>query len=342
MRHAKPAKRLDVLLVFDLPYTPPDTTDPTSIMKGDEWKDERDVVRTLKKLGHGVEAVGVFDDIRPLVDHVSARKPDVVFNMCESFRSDRAHEPDLAALLELLGVPFTGASSEALRLCKDKALTKKLLSFHDVRVPAFAVSPRSRPLRALPQTLKGPVLVKPLDREASEGLARSSLVRTEEDALDRLRFIHDKLQSDAILEEYIDGRELYVGVFGNERLTVLPPTELFFKQLPKRTPRFLTYKAKWDESYRRRYGIDSDTAKKLGPKVLERLFETSRTAYRLFKLSGYARLDFRLDANEEPVFLEVNPNPSIKKNDDFAWAARRAGIAYEELLTKILTLAMAG
>ncbi len=335
------SRSLQVLVLFDVPYAPPNGRDYRSFMKGAEWKDERDVVRTLLKLGHKVQTFGIHDDVAPLVEYIQRERPDVVFNLCESFNTDRKHEPNLTGLLELLQVPYTGAPPESLSLCKDKGLTKKLLTFHDVRVPRFVVSFKSRPARKIPADFSFPAIVKPLSLESSEGIARASIVHDADECLDRLRFLHDSLECDAIAEEFIDGRELYVGVLGNERLTVLPPTELFFKQLPERTPRILTYKAKWDETYRKKYGIDSAAARKIPKQTLEQINDAVKTTYRLLKLKGYARVDLRLDANDVAVVLEVNPNPSIKRTDDFAWAAKQAGIEYDELIEKIVSLALA-
>ncbi len=336
------SRKLNVLLLFDVPFAPPNHLDSAEYMVGDEWKDERDVFKALTRLGHKVTAFGVFNDIQPLVDIVRAVKPDVIFNLCESFNADRAQEANLPALLELLSVPYTGARPEALALCKDKGLSKKLLTYHKVRVPDFAVAPRKGTLPKSIRDFVYPGICKPLGLDASEGIAQSSLVANADDCRERLRYIHEKLDSDAIVEEYIEGRELYVGIFGNERLTVLPPQELFMKQLPNGTPNMLTYKAKWDRTYRKKYGIDSDEAKPIDAKTLTKLNDTCREIYRLFKITGYARIDLRLSEAGESVFIEINPNPSIKKSDDFAEAARRAGIGYDELLDKIVHLPVAG
>lgn len=335
------AKKLKVMVLVDLPEAPPAGQDFTGVMLGPDWKDERDVIKTLKHLGHEVRIFGVFDDIRPLVDELSQNKPDVVFNQCESFNNDREQEPSIISLLDLLRIPYTGANSEALRLCKDKGLTKKILSYHEIRVPRFEVSLRSRPRKRLDQDMVLPAICKPLRLDASEGISLGSLVSSEAECLERVRFIHDRLGSDAIVEEYIDGKELYVGVFGNDRLTALPPQELFFKESPATMPRFLTYKAKWDPAYRKKYGIDSNLARNLSPAFLENLADHCKQIYRLLKLTGYARIDLRLGQDKRPVFIEANPNPSIHKGDDFAWSARKAGIPYDELISKILSLALA-
>jgi D-alanine-D-alanine ligase len=335
------AKKLKVLVLFDLPSDPPADGDFSSLMSGPDWKDERDVIRTLKKLGHEVRLFGIFDDVKVLVDELSRNRPDVIFNQCESFNNSRQHEPSVIALLDLLRIPYTGARPEALQLCKDKGLTKKILSYHQIKIPYFEMFYRSRPRKRLDEPGLLPGICKPLGLEASEGISQGSLVNNEADCLDRIKFIHERLDSDAIVEEYIDGRELYVGIFGNERLTVLPPQELFFKQTPDNVPRFLTYKAKWDQNYRKKYGIDSDQALNLSPAFLEKLSENCKQIYRLLKLSGYARIDLRMGTDEEPVFIEANPNPSIHKGDDFAWSARLAGISYDDLINKILNLALA-
>jgi D-alanine-D-alanine ligase len=336
-------KRRHVLMLFDVPYAPPAPGDDfLSYMHGDEWKDERDVAKSLLKLGHRVTAVGLHDSIEPLLDLVKRDRPDVIFNLCESFNSDRKQEANLPALLELLGVPYTGARPEALAICKDKGLTKKILTYHDVRVPQFSVVAKDKGSVKAVRDVVYPSICKPLGLDASEGIAQNSLVTNEADCLERVQFIHDKLGVDAIIEEYIDGRELYVGVFGNERLTVLPPQELFFGQLPNGTPRVLTYNAKWNEDYRKKYGIDSDHAKDLPAETLASLAETSKQVYRLCKLSGYARIDLRLGSDGAPVIIEVNPNPSIKRQDDFAAAAKQAGIPYEQLIGKLINLALAG
>lgn len=334
-------RKLNILLLFDVPYPPPTDQNPKDYMVGDEWKDERDVINALTRLGHKVTPFGVFDDVTPLLNVVKRHRPDVIFNQCESFRADRAHEPNLPALLELLGVPYTGARPEALTLCKDKGLTKKILAFHKVRVPAFQEALRHSPSARALKRFAYPAICKPLGLDSSEGIAQSSLVSDVESCKERVRFIHERLGTDAIVEEYIDGRELYVGVFGKDRLTVLPPQELHFRRLPDGAPHVLTFKAKWDQRYRRKYGIDSGPAKGLPDELIEHLNDTCKTIYRTFKITGYARIDLRLGVGDDLVFIEVNPNPSIKRSDDFAEAAKHAGISYDDLLSRLLNLALA-
>jgi D-alanine-D-alanine ligase len=229
---------MKILVLFDVhrPIGPDETFSVRSLRTEEEKPTEADVLACLRKLGHEVETLAVYDEVKVVFDRVFSFKPDVVFNLCETFFSDRAHEPNIPALLELMKVPYTGAGPDALMLCKDKALAKKLLAFHRIRVARFVVSPRERPLRRLGR-FSYPAFVKPVGEEASDGIARASLAKNEQEAVERARFLHERFESDALIEEYVDGRELYLGVLGNKRLTVFPPREIFFGQPPTMTRR---------------------------------------------------------------------------------------------------------
>jgi D-alanine-D-alanine ligase len=225
-------------------------------------------------------------------------------------------------------------------LCKDKALAKKLLTFHSVRVADFVVSHKERPLRAL-KKLAFPVFVKPVNEESSDGIAKASLAKTEAEAIERVRFVHDQFGGDALIEEYVDGRELTVGVLGNARLTILPAQEIFFgegKQIEDdpSAPRFATAKAKWDEAYRKKWGIRNGPAAELPAGVEEKLAKIVRRVYRILHIRGVGRVDVRLTAAGEVFVIEANPNPSLGREDDVALAAARAGIDYDELVKRVL------
>jgi D-alanine-D-alanine ligase len=232
-------------------------------------------------------------------------------------------------------VRYTGAGPEALLLCKDKALAKKILAFHKIRVAGFVVSTRARPLKKL-RRFRFPAFVKPLGEESSDGISKASYARTEEEALERARFIHASFERDALIEEYIEGRELTVGVLGNPRPLALPPREIFFGVDEPSAPRFTTSKAKWDDAYRKRWGIKNGPAGPLPNGTPDKLARTARMAYRILKIRGFARLDIRLTENGEVVVIEVNPNPSLAKTDDFAMSAADAGLPYEALVQRIL------
>ncbi|HEY1695304.1 MAG TPA: hypothetical protein VGG39_24215 [Polyangiaceae bacterium] len=334
-----------ILVLFDVhrPIGPDETFSVKSLRTEEEKPTEADVLACLRKLGHEVETLAVFDEVRVVLDKTEAFKPDVVFNLCETFFSDRAHEPNIPALLELMKVPYTGAGPDALILCKDKALAKKLLAYHRVRVSRFVVSTRDHPLKRLGR-FSYPAFVKPIGEESSDGIARASLAKTEEEAVERARFLHERFECDALIEEYVDGRELYLGVLGNRRLTVFPPREIFFGdpsspedgKSDEEAPRFATAKAKWDDAYRKKWKIRNGPAGPLEKGMDRKLGELARKVYRILRIRGLGRIDVRLTAAGEVVVIEANPNPSLAKEDDFAQAAHQVGIGYEALIQKIL------
>jgi D-alanine-D-alanine ligase len=331
---------LRVLVLFDLPRAvDPDHSFTMKALREEEDRPtEADLICCLKKLGHDVEALPVFDNVTGVLEKIRAFSPDVVFNQCESFFNDRGNEPNIPALLELLKVPYTGAGPDALLLCKDKALAKTILVYHRIRVPRFVVSRKRRPLRSL-RRFSFPAFVKPLAEESSDGICKASFARNQEEALERARFIHAKLGCDAMIEEYIDGRELYVSVFGNRKLTVFPPRELFFSQVPENEPKFATFKAKWDDAYRSKWGITNGPAAAFVNGTEKKIYELARRVYTLLKIQGQGRVDLRLTPAGELVFLEANPNPSLAREDDFSRSAAAAGIEYEVLVQRILDLA---
>src|SRR5215471_3539727 len=211
---------MKILILFDLAHR----TDPNEIFSAETLKQEQrpteaNVLECLKRLGHDIETLAVFDNVTHIVEKLKACAPDVVFNLSESFHHDRSHEPNIPALLDLMKVRYTGSGPDALLLCKDKALAKKVLAYHHVRLPRFVVSSRSSPLRRL-KRFKYPGIVKPVGEESSDGISKASFVQNQQEAIERTRFIHQKFNSDALIEEYIEGRELYISVLGNHRLTV--------------------------------------------------------------------------------------------------------------------------
>ena len=331
---------MKVLVLFDVAHqaTPGETFSPR-VLKEDEGKQtEADVLACLKKLGHEVQTLAVFNDVMSIVEKLKEFTPDVVFNLTESFHSDRANEPNIPALLELMRMRYTGSRPDALILCKDKALAKKVLLYHRVRVPHFVISPESRPLKRL-RRFVFPAFVKPLSEESSDGIAKASFAKSEEEALERARFIHEKFKCDALIEEYIEGRELYLSVMGNSKLTVFPPREIFFEQMPEDEPKFATFKAKWDETYRKKWGIKNGPAGELPAGLQEKLTRLARKVYRVLKIQGLGRIDVRLTASGEIVIIEANPNPSLARGEDFAQSAAAAGVDYEQLIQKILDTA---
>lgn len=332
-------KSLKILLLCDVGENPPANQDFSADLKTEDWEGEAALVRTLKALGHEVKMFGLFDSIDPLYRELTDNRPDLVFNQCESFAGERHYEPYIAGLLELLRIPYTGASPLSLALCKDKGFSKKVLNYHRVLIPRFVVSHRSRPIRKLTH-LRFPTFTKPLGLEGSEGIAQVSFSENEKDTLDRVQYLHKSMKCDAIVEEYINGREIYVGVLGNKKLKIFPPRELFFGEVPESEPKFATYKAKWDDEYRKKWGIRTGTSKALPDGVEKQLMEIAKKVYQVLGMNGYGRLDFRLTPENRVVLIEANPNPSLLKDEDFALAAEKSGLKYSDLISEIITLAL--
>lgn len=333
---------MKVLVLFDMARrTPPDQTFSPQVLKEQEDKPtEADVLNCLERLGHEFDTLAVFSDVTAILDKLKSFAPDVVFNLLESFYDDRTHVANVPALLDLMRVRYTGATPDALLLCRDKALAKKVLAYHRVRVPRFVISRRARPLKRL-RRFTYPAFVKPVAEESSDGISLASFAPTEQEVIERARFIHEKFHSDALIEEYIDGRELYLSVLGAKRLTVFPPRELFFGQVPDDVPKFATFKAKWDDAYRAKWGIRNGPADPLPEGVGRKLETLARKVYRLLRIRGCGRIDVRLTPGGEVVVLEANPNPSLAQEDDYAESAAAAGLGFDAMIQKILGIALA-
>jgi D-alanine-D-alanine ligase len=237
------------------------------------------------------------------------------------------------------GLAFTGCGSTGLTLCKHKGISKKILHYHGIHVPHFVVIPRGQRI-ARPKQLKFPNLVKPVKEEASYGISQASFVDTDEQFRERVNFVHEKYNSDAIAEEYIDGRELYVSLIGNIRLTVLPIRELVFREVPPNEPKIATFKAKWDEEYRKRWGLENQFAENLDAQLVSQIEETCKRIYRLLTIDGYARIDLRLAPDNKVYFIEANPNPILASDEDFALSAGKAGLPYPQLIDRIVRQGM--
>jgi len=290
-------------------------------------------------LGILTEHLAIFDDLDLLTQKLQRFEADVIFNLADQFKNNRAFDQNIVSFLEMHGLPFTGCGSTGLTLCKHKAISKKILGYHRIRVPEFTVIARGR-RGVRPRRLKFPILVKPLKEEASYGISQASFVETDEQLKERVQFIHENHGNDAIAEEYIEGRELYVSLLGNRRLQVFPIRELVFQEVPPDEPKIATYKAKWDEEYRKRWGLQNRFAENLDPAVARNIVQTCKRIYRLLTIDGYARLDLRLTPNNELYFIEANPNPILAADEDFAQSALKAGLAYPRLIEQITRLGL--
>lgn len=337
---AKRKQNLRVLVLFDTAGTPPADQDFSEFLKTKDWATEAKVIQSLKSLGHEVRMLGIWDEAGLIIDEIKAHEPDVVFNLTEHFNEVSAYDRNVAGLLEMMDVPYTGASPTGLTLCKNKGMTKELLSYHKIRVPNFAIFTPGSTIRR-PRRLRFPLFIKPLKEEASYGIARDSFVETDEAFEERIRFIHERMKQEAIAEEYIEGRELYASIMGNDRLAVFPLREVVFHEIPEGQPRFATFKAKWDDAYRERWGIENIFAKDLPEGVEARIARICKAVYRALRMRGYGRIDLRLTPENDIVILEANPNPSLDPIDEFAQSAAKAGLNYEGLIQRILNLALA-
>ncbi len=334
------ATPLRVLLAFDMVYAvKPDHDYAEEFADRNNHETEIDVYQALKDNGYEVKRLGVYKDVRPLLDAIDEFKPDVIFNLMDTFREVTGFDKNVAALLELLDVPHTGANSAALFLCNDKGLSRKILRFHRVRGPRFHTFYRNHKVW-LPKTLKLPCIVKPLTEEASRGISQASIVDDEKGFIERVAMIQQRMGLDVIVEEYIDGRELYVSIIGDARLRVLPAREMTFGQMSEDEPRIATYKAKWDDAYRGKWGIKNDFANKLEPELERRVIDTCKRAYRALNIKSYARFDLRVTAAGVVHVIEPNVNPNIAASDELAQSAAKVGITYPTLIRMIVRQAL--
>ena len=332
---------MKILLLFDVPEAFPRGHDyDEEFADKENYGTEGDVHRALVDEGHDVRLLGLFDDVQPLLDEVKEHKPDLIFNLVELFHNVTHWDKNIVALIEMLGIPHTGASSATLFLCNDKAMCKKILRFHRVRTPRFHTFYRGTGLVWMPATVKFPCIVKPLTEEASRGISQASVVDDQDQLAERVKMIHERMGLDAIAEEYIEGRELYVSVIGDARLRVLPPREMTFGQMADDEPRIATYKAKWDDAYRKKWGIRNAFATGLKNGLAENIHDTCKRAYRALNIRSYARFDLRVTATGQVYVIEPNANPNIARDDEVAQSADKVGISYPALIRMIVSQAV--
>jgi D-alanine-D-alanine ligase len=333
-------KRLRVLVLNHPDLAAPESKEGASLEQYNVWKTEYEVVSTLRELGHEVKCLHVEDELQPIRNDVTEWKPDVVFNLLEEFRGIAEFDAHVFGYLELLGVPYTGCNPRGLMLSRGKGLSKKIVGYHRVRTPGFAVCARGQAVRR-PRSLTFPLIVKSLTEEASLGISQASVVEDDEKLAERVAFIHESIGTDAIVEQYIAGREFYLGILGNRRTTVLPVWELTFEKLRPGSVAIATARVKHDVQYQEKAGIFHQPAADLDARLVAHIRRTTRRIYRALELDGYARVDYRLSEGGELFYLEANPNPEFARLEEFASAADAAGIPYPRLIQRILNLALA-
>lgn len=333
-------KKLRVLVVLHSSLVPPDSLEGIDPKQSAEWQTEYDVISTLRAAGHEVKPVGVLDSLTELRTTITEWHPDIVFNLLEEFDGIGKYDQHVMAFMELLRQPYTGCNPRGLLLSRDKALCKQVFAFHRIPTPQFAVFRRGQRFR-VPRKLRFPLFVKSTTDDASLGIAQASVVEDAQHLMERVEFVFEQNKSDVLVEEYIEGRELYVGIVGNERLTRLPVWEMEFGSMPANQSAIATRKVKWDRAYQKKYGIVTAAAENLPAGVEAQLDRLSRRIFRALNLSGYARMDFRVRADGSVFALEANANPNLARLEDFAQSAAAAGTKYDAILQRILSLGLA-
>lgn len=303
----------------------------------------------LERLSHDVVMVPADADIVPVVHALRTTQPDLVFNLAESFAGVSALESNVAALLNLLGLRYTGSSPAGLLLAGDKSLAKQVLRFHRVRTPEFATVYRGAVEWA--GEIDFPVIVKPPQEDASIGITRASVVRDLKQLFDRIDALHKEFRQPVLVEEFVDGREFYVGVLGNFEPHALPIMELDFSGLPPGMPRVASWEAKWGADgsgagiaaakSAEFAGTQSIFPADLDALLAERIQRTAVRAFEVLRLRDYARIDLRVTSSGDIFVIEVNPNCYLERGAEFARAAERDGLTYDALIARILELAIA-
>jgi D-alanine-D-alanine ligase len=331
--------KLRVLALVHRHLIPPETIEEGTSIVSAPWRTEYDVISTLTGLGHEVKVLGVHDDLGEIRRLATEWKPHIAFNLLEGFDDIAIFDQNVVSHLELLKLPYTGCNPRGLLLARDKSLSKKLLAYHRIPVPEFEVVRMGRPIRR-PKRLPFPLMVKSLTQEASVGISQASVVDSDERLKERVAFIHESIGTAALVEQYIEGREMYVGILGNQTLQAMPVWELFFTNMPEGAKHIATDRVKWSVKYQKKYGIDSGPAAELTESRAEGIQHLCKRAYRALELSGYARIDLRIDDTGNAWVIEANPNPQIARGEDFAASAEKIGLSYETVIQRILNLGM--
>ncbi len=329
-----------ILLMVHETLVPPKKIGGMRESEIDEFRTEHDVLRALRRLGHEVRVLGVGDELTDLREAIDEWRPHVVFNLLDEFQGIISHDHYVVAYLELLRQRYTGCNPRGMMLARDKALTKRVLATHGVATPAFMLFPFGRRFRASTR-LEFPLFVKSATEDASLGISQAAIVEDTRSLRERVQFIHEQVESDALVEEYVDGREIYVGVLGNASLVTLPPWELSFGALPSTQARIATHKVKWDRRYRAKHGIETGEAQDLSAEQREDFGRLAKCVFRALYMNGFARMDFRLRSDGHIFLLEANPNPNLSKGEDLADAAKAAGMSYTALVGRIVQLGLA-
>jgi D-alanine-D-alanine ligase len=304
----------------------------------DKKEVEDEVAEALTKLGHD-PVLYELDGTQKSLLGLARVEADLVFNLVESFADDDTADFKIAAYLELLGKKYTGAGTHGLLLAQDKAVAKKIFQFHGIHTPVFAKSFRGR--LDFSHDLQFPVIVKPAREDGSIGIEFSAVVSSIRELMERMDWLHANFDSPVLIEEYIEGREMYVGVLGNDKAEALPVVELDLSKLPEGMPKIAAAEVKWGKGTKAYRDTKSAIATDLPEETLAALQQTAVAAYQALELRDYGRVDMRLQADGRVQVIEVNPNPWLSSRAEFAMAARKSGRTYNQLIEEIVELAVA-
>jgi D-alanine-D-alanine ligase len=340
-------KATKVAVLYDLweeePEPPPPPETPAPRKKGRQRRrkpkqDREEIFASLQKLGYE-PAYQVVDGRPQTLTALSRCDAELFFNLVESYAGDDTKDMNMAGYLDLLERPYTGAGPHGLYLAQDKALAKKIFAFHGIKTPYFATSYRGKLDHS--HDISFPLIVKPTSEDGSIGIDASSVVESVKELMEKIHYIHEEFDSPALIEEYIEGREIYAAVLGNENPEVLPMVELDLSKLPKGTPKIAGKDVKWDKETEAYKVTKSAPAEDLEESTVKRLSDTALSAYNALKLRDYGRIDMRLTKKGEVFVIEANPNPWLASTAEFAMAAKKAGRTYTQLIAEIVDLARA-
>ena len=334
-------KRRRILLLVHPTLIPPEDITGLSEKEIDVFRCEYNVYSTLRNLGHEVRVLGILDRLSELREVVKEWKPHVAFNLLQEFSGIADYDPYVVAYLEMIRQRYTGCNPRGMMLSRDKVLTKQLLAWHRIATPSFHLFPYGTRFKEPRKgKLQFPLFVKSATEDASIGISQASIVEDMGKLRERVEFIHDNVQSDALVEEYIDGREFYIGVLGNTRLTTLPIWEIHFGTLANVSAGIATHKVKFDRDYQEKHGIKTGPVEGLSKAEIDRLSHLAKRIYKALHLCGYARLDLRMRDDGKVFLLEANANPDLTYGEDFAESAESVGINYDKLIARIVNLGL--
>ncbi len=326
-----------VLVLMHRENVPPDGFSELPESERKLFKTEADVLAALAAAKYEVHVLGVEDELGPIREAVTRLEPDVVFNLLVDFHGVALYDAHIVSYLELLKVPYTGCNPRGILLASDKELSKKVLHYHRIRVPHFALFERGRKVRRPPK-LEFPLFVKSSTEHSSAGIAQASVVHDDAALAERVAFVHETVGTAVLAEQYIEGRELTIGVLGNRRLTTFPIWEMTFGNLPRGAEPIATSRAKFDLAYQEKLGIEIGPAQGLSDDQRGAIARLAKRAYRVLGMSGFARIDLRMDHEGRVFVLEANPNPDLARGEDLAEAASAAGVDYNTLIRRIVSL----